>query len=53
MAGGKCYIDLRIVFSTQALLKTEGHMLTPKNDRSGLTWLDRPVPRLDRPGQSP
>jgi hypothetical protein len=28
-------------------------MLTPKNARSGLHRLDRPVPRLDRPRQSP
>jgi hypothetical protein len=36
---------LELFFSTQALLKTGGHMLTPKNGRSGLTRLDRPVPR--------
>jgi hypothetical protein len=28
-------------------------MLTPKNGRSGLTRLDRPVPRLDHCSQSP
>jgi hypothetical protein len=37
---------LELFFSTQALLKTGGHMLTPKNGRSRLT-------RLDRPSQSP
>jgi hypothetical protein len=28
-------------------------MLTPKNGRSGITRLDRPLPQLDRPSQSP
>jgi hypothetical protein len=61
MASGKCYIDFRIVFYYASFTKKIGrHMLTPKNGRSGLTrldrpipWLDRPIPRFDRPSQSP